>query len=208
MLVVLILLVTSAAGSSGVEIRAFCGEDSVLNCTATPKSGVRYRAVRWHKVSEEEPQKATGILSKSLWNNSTVQIYHGVDRSVDLVSNSRHLLLRNVTAQDSGKYNCFLAAPVGEENVEGHIFLRVSGCPMDSAQKDVIFEVIVCVSLISALLICFICWVCLKNISFLKNRKKGLANENFNAPLQKKKMKLIYTPGFNGLGPSYQHVCV
>ncbi|KAJ8354182.1 hypothetical protein SKAU_G00217490 [Synaphobranchus kaupii] len=216
MLALRVLLFIFASGDVAVstllEIQSLCGEGSVLKCAATPEPGVQYRAVRWYRVSEEPPYKTRqeGVLSKTLRNNSAVQIFHGFERTVDLVSNnSFDLFLPNVTAQDSGKYMCFLAAPVGEKNMEGHVFLRVSGCPVESAHKDVLFEVIVCVSLALALLMCFICWVCLKNISILKSKRKGSADETTKAPLQKKNLKLIYTPGLTSLGPSsYHHVCV
>ncbi|XP_035272122.1 CD83 antigen [Anguilla anguilla] len=213
MMALLVLLVIFASGdgaaSTLLEIQSSCGEDSVLKCGATPKPGVEYRAVRWQRVSEEPPYKASGMLSKTLRNNSAVQMYQGFARPAELLENSWDLLLPNVTAQDSGKYLCFLAAPVGEKNMEGYVFLNVTGCPMESAQNDVLFEVIVCVSLALALLMCFICWVCLKNISILKSKKKGSADQTLKAPLRKKNLNLIYTPGLNSLEPSsYHHVCV
>ncbi|KAJ8288221.1 hypothetical protein COCON_G00008800 [Conger conger] len=208
--VLLFICVSSrVAVSTSLEIQSSCGEDSVLKCAATPKPGVQYRDVRWHRVSTELPYEAVGMLTKQLKNNSTVQKFRGFERTAQLFSDSLDLLLPNVTSQDSGKYLCFLAAPVGEQNIEGLVFLKVSGCPIESAQKDVLFEVIVCVSLVLALSMCYICWACLKNISILKSKKKGSAHQTLKAPFQKKNLKLIYTPGLDSLGPSsYHHVCV
>lgn len=50
---------------------------------------------------------------------------------------------------------------------------------------------------------------CLKNISILRSKRKGPADQTLKAPLQKKNLNLIYTPGSSGLGPStHHHVCV
>ncbi|KAJ8415679.1 hypothetical protein AAFF_G00402360 [Aldrovandia affinis] len=212
MLYLLVLLVNCASGDDAVstvlEIQSLCGEDSVLKCAATPKQGVQYRGVRWYRISEEPQYEQTGVLLKT--NNSTVQMFHGFERPANLISNnSLDLLLSNVTAQDSGKYKCFLPAHPGEMNVEGNVLLRVSGCPGEAAHNEFLYEMIVCVSLILALVICFLCWFYLKNISILRSKRKGPMDQTLKAPLQKKNLKLIFTPGLSGLGPSsYDHVFV
>ncbi|KAJ8415680.1 hypothetical protein AAFF_G00402370 [Aldrovandia affinis] len=53
-------------------------------------------------------------------------MFHGFERPANLLSNNSLDLLSNVTAQDSGKYKCFLPAHPGEMNVEGNVLLRVS----------------------------------------------------------------------------------
>ncbi|KAI1885664.1 hypothetical protein AGOR_G00206150 [Albula goreensis] len=172
------------------------------------ETGVQYRTVRWYKILGD--RKETGVLFKALKNDSTVRMFDNFERQASLVSeNSLDLYLPNVTAQDTGKYRCHLSAPVGERNVDGHVFLTVSGCPVEKEERDLMYEVIVCVSLVLALVICFLCWVCLRNISVLRSKKKGPVDQTLKAPLQKKKLKLIYTPGVSTLGPStYHHVCV
>ena len=58
-------------------------------------------------------------------------MYAGLEREVDLLNNSVDIILPNVTAKDSGSYLCLLAAPVGNQNQEGQIRLKVSGESMD-----------------------------------------------------------------------------
>ncbi|XP_036395563.1 CD83 antigen-like [Megalops cyprinoides] len=210
LVVVLIACVSfSDADSTSREMLSRCGEDSVLKCEATPKPGVLYRAVMWYRVSEESPYKR-GVLSKRLTNNSIVRIYSGFERPAELLSDdSLDLLLPNVTAQDAGKYLCHLAAPVGEKNVDGHVRLTVSGCTEEALYKDVVFDMIVCMALVLALAACFLCWRYMRDISILRSKIKGPLEQIVKTPLQKKNLKLIYTPGSNGLGPcSYHHVCV
>lgn len=60
-------------------------------------------------------------------NNGKVEKYKGVEREVELLEKTQSLLLSNVTAQDSGIYNCFLSAPLGHQNQEGEIILKVYG---------------------------------------------------------------------------------
>lgn len=60
-------------------------------------------------------------------NNGKVEKYKGVEREVELLEKTQSLLLSNVTAQDSGIYNCFLSAPLGHQNQEGEIVLKVYG---------------------------------------------------------------------------------
>ncbi|KAG9345067.1 hypothetical protein JZ751_009608 [Albula glossodonta] len=162
MLYLLALFVICVSGDDAVgtllEGQSQCGDRSVLKCTAVLKRGVQYRTVRWYKISGDA--KETGVLFKALKNDSTVRMFDNFERPAYLVSeNSLDLLLPNVTAQDTGKYRCHLSAPVGERNVDGHVFLTVSGCPVEKEERDLMYEVIVCVSLVLALVICFLCWV-------------------------------------------------
>uniref|UniRef100_A0A8C6SHQ3 Ig-like domain-containing protein n=1 Tax=Neogobius melanostomus TaxID=47308 RepID=A0A8C6SHQ3_9GOBI len=92
-------------------IEAAQGQNVSLPCTAGSKKGVDYWACRWYK--EGVDPRLSGLVS----------------RSPPLPSLS--LLLPPVTCSDSGVYQCYMAAPVGEQNREGRVGLRVMDCPVD-----------------------------------------------------------------------------
>lgn len=70
----------------------------------------------------------TGLVRLKLTeNNGKVEKYKGFEREFELLEGTQSLILSNVTAQDSGIYNCFLAAPIGHQNQEGKIVLKVYG---------------------------------------------------------------------------------
>lgn len=78
---------------------------------------------------------------KRLSRNSTTQWYAGLERKVELLAdNSFDIFLPNVTAVDRRKYKCLLAAPVGEQNQEGQVHLRVTG-------ECVLFSLCACFSM-------------------------------------------------------------
>uniref|UniRef100_A0A673X4H5 CD83 antigen-like n=1 Tax=Salmo trutta TaxID=8032 RepID=A0A673X4H5_SALTR len=144
------------------EVKSICGEDSILKCKAICKPGVQYRAVRWYKLGEEPSNKESGLLMKRLSPNSTTLWYAGLEREVELLADdSFDILLPNVTAVDSGRYKCLLAAPVGEQNQVGQVHLRVTGClesTDQSEERDTIL-VLSIVGLVAALLIFTISYV-------------------------------------------------
>ncbi|XP_045075088.1 CD83 antigen-like [Coregonus clupeaformis] len=192
------------------EVKSVCGEDSILKCKAICKPGVQYRAVKWYKLGEEPSNKVSGLLMKMLSSpNSTTQWYAGLEREVELLAdNYFDIFLPNVTAVDSGRYKCLLAAPVGEQNQEGQIVLRVTGClesTDQSEERDTIL-VLSIVGLVAALLIFTIRYVILRNM-FLQRSKKYRQEPLLDAPLEKKDLMLIYTPNWSGQA-SIKHVCV
>lgn len=80
------------------------------------------------QISEAPAQHLTGLVMKKLTHqNSTLQRYKGVERDLELLTDSQSLILPNVTLQDAGKYRCFLFAPLGQQNQEGDVHLRVYG---------------------------------------------------------------------------------
>eukprot|EP00064_Thunnus_orientalis_P018811 superscaffoldBa00004461_g18917 len=105
-----------------MEVVSYSGSDAPLQCTARYKPGVQYRAVRWYKVGEPPSPRLSGLLTKDL-PNGTTRWYLGLDREVELLDETRNILLPNVTCSDSGVYMCRLEAPVGEQNQEGQILL-------------------------------------------------------------------------------------
>uniref|UniRef100_A0A4W5NNF4 Ig-like domain-containing protein n=1 Tax=Hucho hucho TaxID=62062 RepID=A0A4W5NNF4_9TELE len=193
------------------EVKSVCGEDSFLKCKARCKPGVQYRAVRWYKLGEEPSDKESGLLMKRLSPNSTTLWYAGLEREVKLLADdSFDIFLPNVTAVDSGRYKCLLAAPVGEQNQEGQVHLRVTGClesTDQSEERDTIL-VLSIVGIVAALLIFTISYVILRNM-LLQRSKKYPQEPLLDAPLEKKDLKLIYTPGPNwSRQGSIKHVCV
>lgn len=80
------------------------------------------------QVSEEPSHKLSGLLARDLSPpNNITRRYTGLEREVQLLDDSLDILLPNVTLEDSGKYRCFLAAPIGEQNQVGDVCLRVAG---------------------------------------------------------------------------------
>ncbi|KAM4601445.1 CD83 antigen [Polymixia lowei] len=180
------------------ETKSDCGVDTVLRCTAPFKTGVQYRAVRWYKVGEHPSPSLNGLLARNLPNGTTLW-YVGLQRDVQLVGDSRDILLPNVTSKDSGLYQCTLSAPVGEQNQDGQVRLTVTGCPEpEYLMEDVFTVVFASVLLMVALLIFFMSYACLRNM--LKEKTKTTKKEKFlngQAKLLEKKDMLIYTLGPN-----------
>ncbi|XP_055783896.1 uncharacterized protein LOC129858597 [Salvelinus fontinalis] len=163
-------------------------------------------------LGEEPSNKESGLLMKRLSPNSTTLWYAGLERKVELLADdSFDILLPNVTAVDSGRYKCLLAAPVGEQNQQGQVHLRVTGClynkSTDQSESNTIL-VLSIVGLVAALLIFTISYVTVMNM--LPPRiKKNPQEQLLDAPFEKKDFMLIYTLGPNWSGQaSKKHVCV
>lgn len=78
------------------------------------------------QVGEPPSPRLSGLLTRDL-PNGTTRWYTGVEREVELLGDSHTLFLTNVTCGDAGVYSCHLAAPVGEQNRDGEVFLTVTG---------------------------------------------------------------------------------
>ncbi|XP_076592689.1 CD83 antigen [Chaetodon auriga] len=197
-----------------LEVQSSFGADCTLQCTAESKPGVRYIAVRWYKVGEPPSPRLSGLLTKDL-PNGTTQWYTGVEREVQLLGESHSVFLPSVTCGDSGVYTCHLAAPVGEQNREGHVLLTVTDCP-DSPTEDLMTDSYMVIAAIAvlmfALVIFLLSYVSLKNILRDRNRKRTRKEIYLNAPLKplaKKDLMLIYTLGPKlSKTPTMKHVCV
>ncbi|XP_070821686.1 CD83 antigen [Chaetodon trifascialis] len=198
-----------------LQVQASFGADCSLQCTAESKPGVQYRAVRWYKVGEPPAARLSGLLTKEL-PNGTTRWYTGVEREVELLGESHSVFLPSVTCEDSGVYTCHLAAPVGEQNRDGHVLLTVTDCP-DSPTEDLMtddsYMVFVAIAvLILALVIFLFSYVSLKNILRDRNRKRTRKEIYLDAPfkpLEKKDLMLIYTLGPKlSKTPTMKHVCV
>ncbi|MCI4374051.1 hypothetical protein PGIGA_G00001580 [Pangasianodon gigas] len=177
-----ILLLTFGVGvrsndsSMSRVTQSICGEDALLRCWATSKPGVQYRSVIWYKVSEAPSRQLTGLAMKRLTHhNSTVQRYKGVERDLKLLADSQSLVLPNVTLQDAGRYRCFLSAPLGHQNQEGEIHLRVYENPNKdngtSKEQDTIYVILAITLLMVALLMLYVSYTSLKN-TLLNHKSK------------------------------------
>ncbi|XP_042371968.1 CD83 antigen isoform X1 [Plectropomus leopardus] len=115
------------------------GSDCVLKCSAQHKPGVQYRSLMWYKVGEPPSSRLSGLLTKDLLNGTT-RWYIGLEREVDLLGESRDILLPNVTCADAGVYECQLAAPVGEKNREGQVLLTLTDCVDGPTEADLVTD--------------------------------------------------------------------
>ncbi|XP_034409157.1 uncharacterized protein LOC117745158 [Cyclopterus lumpus] len=195
-----LLLTLCAAAQALPEVQAVLGGDCSLRCTADPKPGVPYRAVRWYKEGEPPLSRANGLLTKEL-PNGTTRWYTGVRREVELLAESRDILLPNVTCGDCGVYTCHLAAPVGEQNREGQVVLALREClvekPSEDLQTDTHLVVFATAVLILALVVFLISYFSLRNIIRDRTRtpnKETLLDAALK-PLDEKDLQSIYTLG-------------
>ncbi|XP_074510522.1 uncharacterized protein LOC141779538 [Sebastes fasciatus] len=197
-----------------LEVEAVFGDDSTLECTAEPKPGVQYIAVRWYKVGEPPLPRLSGLLTRDLPDGPT-RWYTGLEREVELLRDSRNVLLPNVTCDDGGLYQCHLAAPVGEQNREGQVLLTLTDCPTDGPSEDPMTDtyvlIVAAIVLMLGLVIFFISYGSLKNILRDRNQitKKETLLDAPLRPLEKKDLQLIYTLGPKvSKTPTMKHVCV
>uniref|UniRef100_A0A3B4AAW2 Ig-like domain-containing protein n=1 Tax=Periophthalmus magnuspinnatus TaxID=409849 RepID=A0A3B4AAW2_9GOBI len=97
-----------------------------LNCAAKMKPGLQYYAVRWYK--ETGVPRLSGLVSKTL-PDGQMMWYVDADTRVSLEEETLNLRLPTVTCSDQAVYQCYLAAPVGEQNRKGRVRLSVTGKP-------------------------------------------------------------------------------
>ncbi|XP_051576364.1 sodium channel subunit beta-2-like [Myxocyprinus asiaticus] len=167
----LILCFVTLAVTHGVkhEILSFSGEDVLLRCAASSEPDVQYRSVIWYKVIKGPSRQLTGLIMKRLTqSNSKVEKYKNVERDIELLEDSKYLLLPSVTTEDSGIYSCFLSAPLGYQNQEGEVHLKVHEHPKveetQSTKNDTIYVMVAITVLVLALLMLCISYVCVRNV--------------------------------------------
>ncbi|XP_068599067.1 LOW QUALITY PROTEIN: uncharacterized protein [Brachionichthys hirsutus] len=115
----LLLLLLLSAARSLAETRAGCGDDVTLKCPDFVTGSADYLSVTWNKLSRKR-----GIIRRARGDNVT-QLF-GFGRPAAFGAD-QSLLLRNVTPEDSGGYECFVTAHVGGRNRKGRVDLLVSG---------------------------------------------------------------------------------
>ncbi|KAI9999757.1 hypothetical protein NQD34_011600 [Periophthalmus magnuspinnatus] len=120
-------LVPAAAANEDILIITSVPDVNVtLNCAAKIKPGLQYHAVRWYK--ETGVPRLSGLVSKTL-PDGQMMWYVDADTRVSLEEGTLNLRLPTVTCSDQAVYQCYLAAPVGEQNRKGRVRLSVTGCP-------------------------------------------------------------------------------
>ncbi|XP_041104506.1 CD83 antigen-like [Polyodon spathula] len=192
--------VYSAVNAAVKEVIVNCEEDAVLTCEAEMEFGVTYRSLLWYKCDEDLPDSVTGIIRKTL-KSSLTQRFHGFNRSVEVLDDGSYdLKIKNAAVEDSGKYKCALFAPLGKQNKEGYIQLKVIGCPTNQTVTYwdtycIVFSVIILVALVA----CFLSWKCLKTVleGGLDVTKEQL-KINMNNIQKKANLPLLQKTSLNG----------
>ncbi|XP_020791789.2 uncharacterized protein LOC110170473 [Boleophthalmus pectinirostris] len=108
------------------------GRNVTLPCTAEQKPGLQYWACRWYK--ETGVPRLSGLVSKAL-PAGQMRWYVDADTRISLEEGTLNLQLPTVTCSDQAVYQCYLAAPVGEQNREGRVRLSVTGCPTEEPTR-------------------------------------------------------------------------
>ncbi|KAJ8369881.1 hypothetical protein SKAU_G00099090 [Synaphobranchus kaupii] len=105
--------------SGSHSINAECGENITLPCDAT-RHAKQYRSVTWYKFHSNI---RTGIIMK-------VGDKEKLFRTAKMAKfgEGESLLVPSVRPEDSGVYECRLAAYIGDENKESKLHLNVSEC--------------------------------------------------------------------------------
>lgn len=96
------------------NVTAICNEDVNLPCRAS-ESGSRYRYMVWYRDS-------TAIIKRKA---NEVTFYN--KSSLASLGVQDALVLQNVQPSDSGYYQCFLAADVGDKDRQSYVSLSVAG---------------------------------------------------------------------------------
>lgn len=194
-------LVLRVATENG-KVETKCRRDVVLQCTAEVKPGLQYMAVRWYKEGEQS-DSLRGLVSRVLPDGG-MRWYLGASKDVSLVNDSLDLQLSNVSCSDAGVYQCYLAAPVGEQNREGLVQLSVTDCPtvvqaaLEKLNNNYMIVLGAVGVLFLSLLIFLFSYRNLKNMLWLKTKtpEKEIYSDPCRLP-EKEELMLIYT-----LGPS------
>ncbi|KAK7877755.1 hypothetical protein WMY93_030569 [Mugilogobius chulae] len=178
-------------------------QNVTLPCVTILKPGLQYWACRWYKESVDP--RLTGLVSKTL-PNGTMRWYVGADTRISLQKDTLNLQLPTVTCSDQGVYQCYLAAPVGEQNREGRVLLTVTGCPRDVVEKvpvvpvdiesplDLLDVLMLSMSLLLLLVMgSFLTLLCLKKKQWNKPKKTTIHSlyPDLSAPLKKQHLFTI-----------------
>ncbi|XP_033836679.1 CD83 antigen-like [Periophthalmus magnuspinnatus] len=190
------------------EIQASQDQNVSLPCTAALKPNLSYWAVRWYK--ETGVPHLSGLVSKTL-PDGQMRWYVDADMRVSLEEGTLNLRLPTVTCSDQAVYQCYLAAPVGEQNRKGRVRLSVTGCPslqstepvVPEAPKVSVISVFACVLLLvvlgSALTL-----FCLKKNQW-NNPKKPIDHPLYpDLSPRLEKQKCIFV---NFIFPPYSKIC-
>ncbi|XP_059801533.1 CD83 antigen [Hypanus sabinus] len=108
------------------EIPVNLGDEVSLSCISQVKEGVPYWAISWYKVADDGI-KLSGIIFNNL-KEKTPRKYRGCSLVVKSTPSEPYsLIISNISSEDLGMYQCFLWAPIGEENKKGFMNLKEMG---------------------------------------------------------------------------------
>lgn len=125
------MLLLLYAAQSRPEMDADCYEDVSVMCPVPDIDSMDFVSVAWYKL--HSPQKL-GIIRRGK-DNKTTQ-YYNFTRSIKPEFGEKHsLLLRHVTPEDSGTYECEISANIGGQNQNLEVGLKVHVCVTQAVLK-------------------------------------------------------------------------
>lgn len=111
-----------------------------VDCGSDPLAVYKSHTVLMMSQVKEAPAPGlSGLLTRDLTTGMT-RLYRGVEREVELLTESSSIFLPSVTCADRGVYSCHLAAPVGEQNQDGEVLLNVTGKSQSSGSASRLFR--------------------------------------------------------------------
>ncbi|KAK7877757.1 hypothetical protein WMY93_030571 [Mugilogobius chulae] len=211
----ILYFIAFVAAAEVLTIQADKDENVTLPCTTVKKENVSYWALRWYKESVDP--RLTGLVSRAL-PNGTMRWYVGADTRISLQKDTLNLQLPTVTCSDQGVYQCYLAAPVGEQNREGRVRLTVTGCPREEEKVPVVpksppksSDLLV---LLAALLLILLSGSALTLFCLKKNQrhkpKKTMdlpLYPDLSAPLEKQGLFTNFISSKNFISPKNSRIC-
>lgn len=80
------------------------------------------------QLSQKPSPGLSGLLTRHL-PDGRAHLYNSSDPRAPpvLLDGSHSIILRNLRCTDGGRYACHLSAPVGQQNREGEVLLRLTG---------------------------------------------------------------------------------
>ncbi|XP_063049395.1 uncharacterized protein LOC134443678 [Engraulis encrasicolus] len=96
-------------------------------------AGEEYRSLTWYRLNHPTGEERSGLLQK---RNGSIKYYRYSRPAGFSLGDEGHLELGNVTAGDSGVYQCLLRANLGGRNRHSDIYLCVDGCPERIQPQD------------------------------------------------------------------------
>ncbi|XP_053281462.1 uncharacterized protein LOC128442876 isoform X2 [Pleuronectes platessa] len=115
------LLLVHYTTQSSAGIQAVCGGDVSLPCRYEDIESINFISVTWYKLNN---QSRNGIILRKKRENRTTAFTSA--RASDF-GDKYSLMLRNVTPEDSGNYDCYIAANIGGTNRNSYVYLTVQG---------------------------------------------------------------------------------
>uniref|UniRef100_A0A3Q3KWY2 Si:dkey-109a10.2 n=1 Tax=Mastacembelus armatus TaxID=205130 RepID=A0A3Q3KWY2_9TELE len=104
------------------EIHADCAGDVSLQCPGVDFDSINFISVTWYKISNKTKH---GIIRRSK-ADSSIQSYNYTRET--MFGEKYSLLLRSVTPEDSGSYECSISANIGGQNQNLKVDLTVHVC--------------------------------------------------------------------------------